>query len=478
MRLQELLENTTPGEYVYHASYLPNLTKGLQSVISRGLTPSKEGYAGPGVYFAYDPEGGYYHVSKEDATLFRVKWSDLANKFGTYPSNPNGIERDADEIIVPGAVPASMLEVEFFPGEWWDLESALASSRGPVDESDEPTRIKIGGGNEAAKAWIEKVYAKYPHTMQNNHVMIWGEGDAQQFAMFELTPSFSKRGAVEVKWFQAYPLRQGVGSKAMKELQTMARADGIALTLFPWDKGQVSQSKLTKFYKGQGFAPIHKGSKSMAWETVEEAESYQPPTINVGDEVKVGKFKNRRAEVKGFTTDKNNQPVLKTDKGDQQLFKPRISKLMKEEELTELFDPTTSFPLEWDEHFANQGEVHAQAYDADGRTIGISFTPAGNGEVTDIVFSRGGSYDVTGKGDAARVMSTVINAIKIFVEKYKPPYLAFSAKTGGGRASAYAAMIKRVARGYQLLQPDQYPEELEGYLEFIGKDQPFILARQ
>jgi len=57
-------------------------------------------------------------------------------------------------------------------------------------------------------------------------------------------------------------------------------------------------------------------------------KSYQPPTIEVGDEVKIGKFKNRKAEVKGFTKDKNNQPVLKTDKGDQQLFKPRISKLV------------------------------------------------------------------------------------------------------------------------------------------------------
>ena len=136
-----------------------------------------------------------------------------------------------------------------------------------IFENDEPTRIKIGGAEAAAKAraWIERVYARYPQTMQNNHVMTWGSGDDLQFAMFELTPSFSKRGAVEVKWFQAYPLRQGVGSRAMKELQALAREDGISLTLFPWDKGQVSQSKLTKFYKGQGFAPVVKGSKSMQW---------------------------------------------------------------------------------------------------------------------------------------------------------------------------------------------------------------------
>lgn len=133
-----------------------------------------------------------------------------------------------------------------------------------LENESEPTRITLGG-NQAAKDWIAKVYAKYPYTMQNNHVMVWDEGDDQQFAMFELTPSFSKRGAVEVKWIQAYPLRQGVGSRAMKELQAMAREDGISLTLFPWDKGQVSQSKLTKFYRGQGFTPTVKGGKAMQW---------------------------------------------------------------------------------------------------------------------------------------------------------------------------------------------------------------------
>jgi hypothetical protein len=51
----------------------------------------------------------------------------------------------------------------------------------------------------------------------------------------------------------------------MQQLQQLAREDGISLTLFPWDKGQVSQSKLTKFYRGQGFAPIARGGKSMAW---------------------------------------------------------------------------------------------------------------------------------------------------------------------------------------------------------------------
>lgn len=138
-----------------------------------------------------------------------------------------------------------------------------------VAVKEEENRIKINR-SQRAQAWIDKVYDLYPGTFQNNHVMSWGEGDDQQFAMFELVPSMSRRDAVEVKWFQAYPLRQGVGSRAMAELQRLAQEDGIALTLYPWDKGQVSQAKLMKFYRGKGFRPTARGSKSMAWEPVKE----------------------------------------------------------------------------------------------------------------------------------------------------------------------------------------------------------------
>lgn len=127
MRLSEISQ---PGEYVYHASYLPNLGKGLASIIRQGLIPSTVGYSGPGLYFAYDPDGGFYHVDKEEATMFRVKWADLVKLYGVYPDNKNGIERDDDEIIVPGPVPAHLLEVEYFPGEWWDVLSAYRAEEG------------------------------------------------------------------------------------------------------------------------------------------------------------------------------------------------------------------------------------------------------------------------------------------------------------------------------------------------------------
>jgi hypothetical protein len=141
--------------------------------------------------------------------------------------------------------------------------------------------------------------------------------------------------------------------------------------------------------------------------------------------------------------------------------------------VTELFDPKTSFPLTWE---VAGTEAHAEAHDADGRTIDILFAPAGpTGQLIEVVFKRGGSYDMTGKGDASRVLATVLNAINIYVTKYKPLYIAFSAKSTGGRASAYAAMIKRAAQGYRLLEPGDpaappyiVPQEY----------QPFVLERQ
>lgn len=64
---------------------------------------------------------------------------------------------------------------------------------------------------------------------------------------------------------------------------------------------------------------------------VTEGETYQPPELEVGDKILKGKFKNSPATIKGFAKDKHNQPVLKTDKGAVQLFKPRVTKLMTNE---------------------------------------------------------------------------------------------------------------------------------------------------
>jgi hypothetical protein len=55
---------------------------------------------------------------------------------------------------------------------------------------------------------------------------------------------------------------------------------------------------------------------------------YVLPALAVGDVLLVGKFKNRKATITGFSMAENNQPVAQTDKGDHKIFKPRIAKLM------------------------------------------------------------------------------------------------------------------------------------------------------
>jgi len=130
MRIAEV-ESRKPGEWVYHASHVSTDQATLfRSLLRGGLKPSKTGYSGPGVYFAYSPDEGYYHVSPEDSVILRVKWADLVNLYGTYPNNSNGIQRSEDEIIVPATVPANLIEVQYFPDEWWTLRDALAAETG------------------------------------------------------------------------------------------------------------------------------------------------------------------------------------------------------------------------------------------------------------------------------------------------------------------------------------------------------------
>jgi len=283
--------------------------------------------------------------------------------------------------------------------------------------------IKMKPEPKNSKAWIEKVYELYPSTFQGNHVMTWGEGEDQQFAMFELIPSFSRRGAVEVKWFQAYPLRAGVGSRAMKELQRLAQEDGIILTLYPWDKGQVSQAKLMKFYKGQGFKPNTKGSKNMSWE-----------------------------------------PAAK--------------------ELTELFEPATALPLEWERmpgtrlraDHTPKDALYATAYDNDGRTITISFVPMPDG-IVGIAFDRAGSMDITGKGEAVQIFATVVTAINKYIKAEKPLWISFSASEPS-RAKLYQHMVKRLSGAYELLSPDQYPADEDLEMAQLGVGTFFLLRRK
>ena len=139
---------------------------------------------------------------------------------------------------------------------------------------------------------------------------------------------------------------------------------------------------------------------------------------------------------------------------------------MKITELQELFDPHAALPLQWDDQFGPR-EMLATAWDRQGRQIDINFTPLSGG--VEIEFTRGGSYEVTGRGDATLVLNTVIQAIRTYLTKYNASeYVMFSGSggrkgtRGGSRNSLYQALSARLAAelGYRVLAPGEYPAEL------------------
>lgn len=148
----------------------------------------------------------------------------------------------------------------------------VAMSESISENDDAPIRIRLRGNEDTAKRWIKTVYAQFPENPLNyrQHIMSFGD---DEYAVFELEPSFSQRGAVEVKWISAHPLRKGVGSKAMKTLTDLAQNSNITLTLYPWDKGEVSQANLKKFYAKQGFKGSSKDTQWMKRDPLKENDS-------------------------------------------------------------------------------------------------------------------------------------------------------------------------------------------------------------
>lgn len=71
----------------------------------------------------------------------------------------------------------------------------------------------------------------------------------------------------------------------------------------------------------------------------EEDELMKSYTISLekGDEVLMGKYRNKKAEIKGFSLDKHNQPVMHTNKGNRKMTAFRISDKMPEESAQEKY---------------------------------------------------------------------------------------------------------------------------------------------
>ena len=138
-----------------------------------------------------------------------------------------------------------------------------------TEEEQRVIKLSGFGPSEKTKEWVAKINDMFPQSPlnPNNRLITYGEGNDMQIVQFELSPKSQNK--VELKWIQATPMKGGAGTKAIQTLQDLARKDGIVLTLYPWDKGVVSQSKLMRFYKKRGFRPVSAGNKNMIWDPSE-----------------------------------------------------------------------------------------------------------------------------------------------------------------------------------------------------------------
>lgn len=141
----------------------------------------------------------------------------------------------------------------------------------------------------------------------------------------------------------------------------------------------------------------------------------------------------------------------------------------EEESLTELYEPENSFPLNWYPS-SDPKEASARAYDRNKGYIDIKFTPVTDDSV-EVEFSRNDSYDMTGGGDASRVLGTVLEAFREYLKGYQPKILIFSSK-GQSRSKVYQNLINRFAStvGYKQFDTKKLSPEAQERLAFSGGD--------
>lgn len=302
------------------------------------------------------------------------------------------------------------------------------------------------GEQSPVEAFIERIYSEYPVSPFNprQHAVLTGEGENQTIAFFELEPSKSVRGAVELHWIQAYPQRQGVGTAAIRELQARAREAGLKMSLYPKPNGSVSQASLKRLYKRLGFAPIHKGAATMVWD----------PAVSEQASSKFSAYE------------------LALMEGGQAL---------DTQNLTELADRPYAF--EYAQHGAMQSAFGFQTEHGAEYTVIIFPMKSGSGfqnnllDVSFALLQDGEAIDTqTGEAgsDALRIFGTVLEAVKATLVKRTEQglnieYIRFAAKNlEPKRVALYQRMAKNIGRylpGWKYESQNQQ----KGHTEFILK---------
>ena len=125
------------------------------------------------------------------------------------------------------------------------------------------------------------------------------------------------------------PHSQHYKDKTGKKLSTEISYHGYNKGIYKVAHPGKHVSLVQKTHSGKGVPVQNPELKTLhnKWLRPATMNEIELPSLDVGDILKVGKFKNRAAEIEDFSTDEHGQPVAKTTKGDQKIFKPRIAKL-------------------------------------------------------------------------------------------------------------------------------------------------------
>jgi hypothetical protein len=93
-----------------------------------------------------------------------------------------------------------------------------------------------------------------------------------------------------------------------------------------------------------------------------------------------------------------------------------------------------------------------------------------------VVFEVDKSHEITGKGEALRILNTVLYAVTAEATELKPAYIALAADSL--HYDSYRALAKRFGGQYQLLPTNQIPDMFTKHLG-PGQDAGslFILKR-
>jgi hypothetical protein len=145
--------------------------------------------------------------------------------------------------------------------------------------------------------------------------------------------------------------------------------------------------------------------------------------------------------------------------------------------ITEVFEPNYDLPLLW-RNIPGDNMKSAIAKDAQGRYVEINFWAFMTNAV-EIDFSVDEEYEQMRrpKGEQFPIFALVMQAIREYIQNYKPDYITFSGK-GTSRYKLYTAMILKYApqMGYVMQDPRMAPESITDYYTF--DDNSFFLKRR